>query len=158
MSKFLWTDVLFPSTKNWKLTRVVSSFKSFRFLFKLFNEAFWNAIFVHLCSSFQDKKIYEYILMNMFQTLRIVLALKFPHSNVPQLLTFFLSVTLDWEFLKVHTVRSSHWRCSVGKGVLRNFAKLAGKHLWQSFFFCKFIKRTQQPLEHLLFHVNKTYT
>ena len=34
-------------------------------------------------------------------------------------------------------VRSSHRRCSVRKGVLRNFAKLSGKHLCQSLFFNK---------------------
>ena len=33
--------------------------------------------------------------------------------------------------------RSSHRRCSVGEGVLRNFAKFLGKHLCQSFFFEK---------------------
>ena len=33
--------------------------------------------------------------------------------------------------------RSSHWRCSVRKGVLRNFAKFTGKHLCQSLFFNK---------------------
>ena len=33
--------------------------------------------------------------------------------------------------------RSSHWMCSVRKGVLRNFAKFTGKHLWQSLFFNK---------------------
>ena len=32
---------------------------------------------------------------------------------------------------------SSHWRFSVRKGVLRNFAKLTRKHLWQSLFFNK---------------------
>ena len=32
---------------------------------------------------------------------------------------------------------SSHWRCSVRKGVLRNSAKFAGKNLWQSLFFSK---------------------
>ena len=43
--------------------------------------------------------------------------------------------------------RSSHRRCSVTKGVLRNFAKFTGKHLYQSFFFntvagaCSFIKK-----------------
>ena len=31
--------------------------------------------------------------------------------------------------------RSSHRRCSVRKGVLRNFAKFTGKHLHQSLFF-----------------------
>ena len=33
--------------------------------------------------------------------------------------------------------RSSHQRCSVKKGVLRNFAKFTGKHLYQSLFFNK---------------------
>ena len=33
--------------------------------------------------------------------------------------------------------RSSHRRCSVRKGVLRNFAKFTGKHLCQSLFFDK---------------------
>ena len=32
-------------------------------------------------------------------------------------------------------VRNSHQRCSVTKGVLRNSAKLTGKHLCQSLFF-----------------------
>ena len=29
------------------------------------------------------------------------------------------------------------WKCSVKKGVLRNFAKFTGKHLYQSLFFNK---------------------
>ena len=33
--------------------------------------------------------------------------------------------------------RSSHRRCSVKKGVLRNFANFTGKHLCQSLFFNK---------------------
>ena len=33
--------------------------------------------------------------------------------------------------------RSSHRRCSVKKGVFRNFAKFTGKHLHQSLFFNK---------------------
>ena len=33
--------------------------------------------------------------------------------------------------------RSSHQRCSIKKGVLKNFAKFTGKHLCQSFFFNK---------------------
>ena len=38
----------------------------------------------------------------------------------------------------LHTnARSSQWRCSVQKGVLKNFAKFAGKHLCQSAFFNK---------------------
>ena len=33
--------------------------------------------------------------------------------------------------------RSSHQRCSVRKGVLRNFTKFTGKHLYQSYYFNK---------------------
>ena len=42
-----------------------------------------------------------------------------------------------WQFAEVPGFRSSHHRCSVKKGVLRNFAKFAGKHLCQSLFFNK---------------------
>ena len=35
----------------------------------------------------------------------------------------------------ITTSRSSHQRCSIRKGVLRNFAKFTGKHLCQSLFF-----------------------
>ena len=45
-------------------------------------------------------------------------------------------------------VKSSHQRCSVKKGVLRNFAKFTGKYLCQGLFFkkvagaaCNFIKK-----------------
>ena len=31
--------------------------------------------------------------------------------------------------------RSSHQRCSIKKGILRNFTKFTGKHLCQSLFF-----------------------
>ena len=37
----------------------------------------------------------------------------------------------------LRTVRSSHQRCSLTKGVLGNFAKFTGKHLCQSLFFNK---------------------
>ena len=37
----------------------------------------------------------------------------------------------------VANARSSHWRCSMGKYVLRNFAKFTGKHLCQCRFFNK---------------------
>ena len=35
------------------------------------------------------------------------------------------------------SLKSSHRRCSVRKGVLRNFAIFTGKHLYQSLFFNK---------------------
>ena len=36
---------------------------------------------------------------------------------------------------KTQYSRSSHQRCSIRKGVLRNFTKFRGKHLCQSLFF-----------------------
>ena len=36
-------------------------------------------------------------------------------------------------------IRSSHQRCSIKKGALRNFAKFTGKHLCQSLFFNKVV-------------------
>ena len=54
--------------------------------------------------------------------------------------------------------KSSYWRCSVKKGVLRNFVKFTGKHPCQSLFFnkvagqaCNFIKKR---LWHRCFPVN----
>ena len=38
-------------------------------------------------------------------------------------------------FLPLVPFRSSHQRCSIQKGVLRNFTKFAGKHQCQSLFF-----------------------
>ena len=35
--------------------------------------------------------------------------------------------------------RSSHQRCSIKKGVLRDFAKFTGKHLYESLFLNKVI-------------------
>ena len=45
--------------------------------------------------------------------------------------------------------RSSHQRCSIKKGVLRNFAKFTGKHLCRSLFLIKL-----QALWHRCFSVN----
>ena len=51
--------------------------------------------------------------------------------------------------------RSSHRRCSVRKGVIRNFAKFAGKHLCQSLFFNK-VFLLKKRLWHRCFPVNFT--
>ena len=40
-------------------------------------------------------------------------------------------------------VRSSHWRCSRTKVVLKNFAKSKGKHLFRSIFFNKAVGLNQ---------------
>ena len=34
-------------------------------------------------------------------------------------------------------IRSSHWMCSIKKGIRRNFTKFTGKHMCQSLFFNK---------------------
>ena len=43
------------------------------------------------------------------------------------------------------TYISSHWRCSIKKGILKNFAKFIGKHLCQSLFFNKVAGLRPQP-------------
>ena len=49
--------------------------------------------------------------------------------------THFLFVKMSAR--KVIIYRSNHLRCSIRKGVLKNFAKFTGKHLRQSLFFKK---------------------
>ena len=50
---------------------------------------------------------------------------------------FAHSATLISQLIKKHITRSSHRRCTVKKGVLRNFAESTGRHLCQSLFFNK---------------------
>ena len=46
-----------------------------------------------------------------------------------------LQNTSYWQTISRSIItRSSHWRCSVRKGVLRNFGKFTEKHLCQSLF------------------------
>ena len=46
----------------------------------------------------------------------------------------------------MYSTRSSHRRCSVKKGVLRNLTKFTGKHLHQSLFFNKVAGLTSATL------------
>ena len=73
--------------------------------------------------------------------------LHFPSSIVD-----FKQVNAGWVIInQMRYNRSSHRRCPVRKGVLRNFEKFTGKHLCQSLFFykdaglrhqaCNFIKK-----------------
>ena len=52
--------------------------------------------------------------------------------------------------------RSSHRRCSITKGVLRNFAKFTAKHLCQSLFFNKVAGLRPFFIEHLWRLILKT--
>ena len=47
----------------------------------------------------------------------------------------YLIMFINESYLIQDIIRSSHRRCFTKKGVLRNFAKFAGKHLCQSLFF-----------------------
>ena len=49
--------------------------------------------------------------------------------------------------------RSSHWRCYVRKGVIRNFAKFTGKHKCQSLFLITLQARPATLLKKRLAHV-----
>ena len=52
-------------------------------------------------------------------------------------------------------IRSSHQRCSIKKGILRNFAKFTEKHLCQNLFFNKVVG-LKMRLWHRCFPVNYT--
>ena len=52
-------------------------------------------------------------------------------------LKYFYKTANKPQYLKLTQFRSSHWSCTVKKGVLENFAKFTGKHLCQSLFFSK---------------------
>ena len=60
-----------------------------------------------------------------------------PHHMLNSLLLWWFQLLIIQEIRLFPTFRSSHWRCSVKKGVLRNFAKFTEKHLCESLFLNK---------------------
>ena len=64
---------------------------------------------------------------------------------------FFISIDLTRFSFVFVLVRSSCPEVFCKKGALRDFAKFTGKHLCQSLFFNKFLKKR---LWHMFFHVN----
>ena len=56
--------------------------------------------------------------------------------------------------IRLLIVRSSHQRCSVRKGVLRNFAKFTGGHLCQNLFLIKRRPLLTRRIWHRYFPVN----
>ena len=60
----------------------------------------------------------------------------FSKTDSRELITNLFSLFLIF-YLHMYSTRSSHRRCSVKKGVLRNLTKFTGKHLHQSLFFNK---------------------
>ena len=67
-----------------------------------------------------------------------------PCSSV-SIVDFELEISLS--YIWICTTRSSHWRCSVRKCVLINFAKFTRKHLCQSLFFNKVAGWGLQPIK-----------
>ena len=64
---------------------------------------------------------------------------------------YFINITPIEHSFK--TIRSSHQRCSIIKGVLRNFPKFTGKQLCQSLFFNKVaVLRPATLLKKTLWH------
>ena len=59
-------------------------------------------------------------------------------------------IWIIWKQLILHKVnhrRSSHQRCAIKKGALKNFTKFKGKHLQQSLFFSKVQLYLKKALE-----------
>ena len=63
--------------------------------------------------------------------------MKILHIFIKKIIHLVLISWLLYSTSSVARNRSSHRRCSLRKGVLRNFAKFTGKHLCQSLLFSK---------------------
>ena len=104
------------------------------------NEYFYKVKFFLTELSFLkgDTNIYfEYITLSekkRFLLRKIIFFVKIIHI-------FFLKKNIFFQIVFLH-LNNHNRRCSVRKGVLRNFEKFTGKHLCQSLFFsCNFIKK-----------------
>ena len=72
------------------------------------------------------------------------------HNSGSSRVTMFLAAMLIWALFSPS--RSSHRKCSVRKDLLRNFARLTGKHLCQSLFFTEVGLRSATLLKKRLWH------
>ena len=69
-----------------------------------------------------------------------------PNCSVHASTDHFVLIPLTFQKTLLATRRSSHPEVSHKKGVIRNFAKFTGKHLWQSLpETCNFIKKETLP-------------
>ena len=84
----------------------------------------------------------NYLYISLFSSLSLG---DWLNSSLPILLfgdNFYLDIlrvliSIDLFICQGYHYRSSHQRCSMKKGVLRNLAKFTGRHLCQSLFFNK---------------------
>ena len=82
-------------------------------------------------------------------------------TNLSPLWILLYKYFSSWEILRNYSTifRSSHWRCSIKKAILKHFVIFTGKHLCRGLFFnkvaghqaCNFIKRR---LQHRYFFAN----
>ena len=77
---------------------------------------------------------------------------KLHYPNFLSLLMRFWSFCLLKMIITVPGHRSNHQRCSVRKGVLRNFTKFTGKHQCQSLFFNKVTGLRPEISKNTFFH------
>ena len=96
----------------------------------------------YLGSKITQKQVLKYVVLSNFAWFIDIVLLVFPaiegvgsysvsSSNFPNLKIWS---KYKWFYILIEAVAQ---RCSVKKGVLRNFTKLIGKHLCQSLFFNK---------------------
>ena len=104
------------------------------------NWKFWTFSIIQLWNKFSEKLEYCFL----FESTNISIQ----NCSIKSSFVLTLLKQIEWVIQNGPiTNRSSHQRCSIKKGVLRNFAKSTGKHLCQSLFFskvagaCNFIKK-----------------
>ena len=115
---------------TWETSNYVSKniLKMFKVNNNYFRKTSKSSIWEYLLSTLKKSKIWlmhlHYWFCTSFVNQQIKLRVQEVSNNLPQ-------------FPCIHMIhlRSSHQRCSVKEGVLRNFANFTGKHLCQSLFF-----------------------
>ena len=95
---------------------------NFIYIFQFANECIEISHINFLSNSFSGHPI----------SLSCLMSIKITSWKLFEIYLKYTLVQLRWYIL-----RSSYQRCSIKKGVLRNFAKFTGKHLCQSLFFNK---------------------
>ena len=89
------------------------------------------------CTKTLGRYVNKSIFPALHQLLFILHSNKKEASNVFQKFVFYLFHYISFSQVHLIRVRSSHPEVFCKKGVLRNFAKFTGKHLFKSLFFDK---------------------
>ena len=109
--------------------------------------------------SFYDQESISFFILNGLNDLRVNFVINVKklilHISLFRKFRNCYTESKSWNFFQFPT-RSSHWRFSIEKGVLKILAKFKGKHLYQGFFFNKVRPPTlfKNRLWHRCFPVN----